>query len=161
MKVQLGSKKSQIVKTKMKTRTWIWKSKAFLLTVLSSVNKNASSKTKHLIFIWWKVVESIPRCSLNLIFIILFRLKGFFRSQDIWIFVFRSCPLFPSVTRCLSRWLNINPKVYGIIKWLNKNLNLEKETKSDTGTSSIDRVLSKSIKLVPKDSPWPLFNYGK
>ena len=184
MKVQLGSKKSQIIKTKMKTRTWIWKSTAFLLTVLSSENKNASSKTEHLIFIWWKVAEYIPRCSLNLIFTILFRLKSFFCFQDIyiyhkihiWIFVFPSCPLFPSVTRCLSRWLNINLKVYGIIKWLNNNLKthivwyLEKEIKSDTGTSSIDRVLSIKWnifmenlyrKLVPKGSPWPLFSYGK
>ena len=49
--------------------------------------------------------------------------KSFFHSQDIQIFVFLTCPLFPSVSHCLRRWPKINPKVYDIINCLYKNLN--------------------------------------
>ena len=80
---------------------------------------------------------------------LLFNLKSFFHSQDTQIFVFPSCPLFPSVSHCLRRWLKINPTLYDVITWLNKNLKTHivwyfvKETRSDIETWSTDRVWSK------------------
>ena len=67
---------------------------------------------------------------------LLFNLKSFFHSQDTQIFVFPSCPLFPSVSHCLRRCLKINPTLYDVITWLNKNL----KTHIDIETWSTDRV---------------------
>ena len=74
----------------------------------------------------------------------------FFRSQDIQIVVFLSTSLFPTVSHYSRRWSSTrNLKVYAVINWLKKNLKthfvgyLEKESRSDIETWSIDRVLNK------------------
>ena len=90
---------------------------------------------------WWPL-KTYEKC-------FLFHRKRFFRSQEIQIFVFLPCTLFPPVNHCLKRWLKINPKVYDVINWSNKNSEthiawyLEKQTRSDIETWSIDRVLNK------------------
>ena len=99
----------------------------------------------------------------------LFHLKSSFRSRDIQIFVFPSSPLFLPVSHCVRGCLKINLKVYDVINCLNMNLiihfvwYLEKETRCDIETFSIDRELrnifmEKSCrKCVPKARPSPLF----
>ena len=52
----------------------------------------------------------------------LFCLKSSFRSRNIQTFVFPSSPLFLPVSHCFRGWLKLNPKVYDVINYLNKNL---------------------------------------
>ena len=72
-----------------------------------------------------------------------------------------------------EKMIKINPKVYDVINWLNKNLKtyvwyLEEETRSYIETWSIDRVLRKDIfmekvcwKCTPKAGPRPFFKQPK
>ena len=81
--------------------------------------------------------------------VFLFDLKISFRSWDIQVLVFSSFPLFLPVRHCFRGWSKKNHKVYDVINCLNKNLikhfvwHLEKETRYDIETLSIDRVLNK------------------
>ena len=89
-------------------------------------------------------------------------------------FVFLSSPLFFSASHCLEAWSKKNVKIHNVISCLQKNFirhfvwYLEKETKCDIETLSIDRELNKEYfyekimqKYAPKASPRPLFNFAK
>ena len=80
---------------------------------------------------------------------LLFHLRSSFCSRDIQIFIFMSSPLFLPVSHYFGGWSKIDREVYEIINCLNKNLithflwYLEKETKYNSETLSIDKVLNK------------------
>ena len=80
---------------------------------------------------------------------VFFSSKKSFRSRDIQVLVFLSSPLLFPVSHYFRGWSKKNLKVYDVINCLNKNLikhfvwHLEKETRYDIETFSIDRVLNK------------------
>ena len=99
----------------------------------------------------------------------------FLRYLNFYIFVF---PSFFPVSHCFRGWSKKNLKIYDVINCLNKNLithfvwYLEKETRCDIETLSIDRELNKKHgkmgfmekscrKCSPKGSPRSLFNFAK
>ena len=84
------------------------------------------------------------------------KLFSFSRYSNFCISIF---PLFLPVSHCFRGWMKINVKFYDVINCLNKNLithfvwYLEKETRYDIETLSIDRVLNKEhlfLKIMQK-----------